>query len=325
MQRRKFIVSIGSALAYPAVSFAQAGKTYRIGNAWIATSAAIRPYEESFLAGLREHGFERGRNLIFDVRYCDGDQARLPAAVDELLALKPNLLAGIEQVARVMHAKTQTVPIVLTQSSDPVVAGLVKTLARPGGNVTGMAALTEMMAAKQIEMLAEILPGIKSVAVMLDPGVPAAGKIEQHARAAAQAKRASVVTYIAKDRAALERVFAELERSRPDAAVFSAGSGMFFGNRHYIAESVTRLRLPTSSVAAELAELGLLFAYGPSLHEMMRRAGVYAARILKGANPSEMPVEQPTVFELVVNLKTARALGLKIPPAVLLRADRVIE
>ena len=326
MKRRSILGLTAVALAVPSSLLAQQqGRTYRIGNAWIADSATTRPYEESFLAGLRELGFERGRNLIFDVRNCDGDQSRLPALVDELITLKPDLLAGIEQVARVMRSKTSTIPIVLTVSSDPVAAGLAKSLARPGGNVTGMAALTEMMAAKQVEMLSEILPRMKTVAVLLDPGVPAAGNIEQHVRAAAQARRAGVVTYFARDRAALDQAFVEMERNRPDAVVASAGSGMFFGNRRLIAETALRLRLPLSGVSAAQAEAGNLFAYGASLHAMIRRSASYAARILRGANPSELPIEQAATFELVINLKTAKALGLTIPPLVLLRADRVIE
>ncbi len=325
IRRRQFLLSAGALLLAPNVGAQSPGRSYRIGMAWIADAATVRSYQDAFLAGLREQGFERGRNLVIDVRNCDGDQSRLPAAVDELIALKPDLLAGIEQVARVLHAKTSTIPIVLTQSNDPVAAGLVKSLARPGGNVTGVAALTEMMAAKQVEMLAELLPGMRTVALVLDPGVPASGRIEQHAGAAAQGKGAAVVAYTAKDRAGLEQAFAEMERSRPDAVVFSAGSGMFFGYRNFIVESALRLRLPTSSATAAYADIGALFSYGASLHDMFRRAGMYAARILRGAKPADLPVEQASVFELVINLKTARSLGMKIPPSVLLRADRVIE
>lgn len=329
MLRRRFVAAAAGLLVVPQAMLAnrafaqQAGRTYRIGNAYLADSATTRPYEESFLAGLRELGFERGRNLVFDVRNCDGDPSRLPAVVDELIALKPDLLLGIEQVARVMRSKTSAIPIVLANSVDPVAAGLVKSLARPGGNVTGMAALTELMAAKQIEMLGEMLPGLRTIAVLLDPGVPAAGKIEEHARAAAHVIRASVVKYTANDRQALEQVFVEMERKRPDAIVASAGSAIFFGNR--LVERATRLRLPSSTSTAAYADAGALFSYGPSLHAMYRRSASHAARILKGAKPAEIPVEQPTVFELVINLKTAKLLGIKIPRSVLLRADRLVE
>ena len=328
--RRRLLAGAAGALLVPQMllaprAFAQRpGRNYRIGNLYVADSASSRPYEESFLAGMRELGFEHGRNLIYDVRNCDGDQSRLPAAVDELIALKPDLLLGVEQTARVMRSKTSTIPIVAL-SNDPVAAGLVKSLARPGGNVTGVAALTELMAAKQIEMLGQILPGLKTIAVVFDPGVPAAERIEQHVRAAAQTIRARIIMYLVKDRETLDQAFAQIDRDRPDAIVFSSGSGTLFGFRQILVENAMRRRLPSSSVSSQLADLGALFSYGPSLLAMFRRAASYAARILNGANPAELPVEQPTVFELVVNLRTARILGVTIPRAVLLRADRVIE
>ena len=322
MGRRTVIAIAGGMLAYPALGWVQpkTDKTFRIGSAYVAPQAATKPYGTAFLVGLRERGFEVGRNLVYDVRHCDGDQACLPAAVDELIALKPDLLAGIEQVGQVMRSKTSLIPIVLTVSSDPVAAGLVKTLSRPGGNVTGMAALTELMAAKQVEMLGELLPRLTGVAVLLDPGMPAMAAIEQHARAAAQVHRASVVTYVAKDRAELERAFAQMEMDRP-AAALSASSGMFFGQRHFIAESALRRRVPCAGGAAAHAEAGYPFSYGADLHDMFRRAASHAARILQGAKPSDLPIEQPTKFEVVINLKTARALGITIPQSLLLRAD----
>jgi len=329
--RRRLLAGAAGALLVPQMllaprAFAQRpGRNYRIGNLYVADSATSRPYEESFLAGMRELGFERGRNLIFDVRNCDGDQSRLPAAVDELIALKPDLLLGIEQTARVMRSKTSTIPIVLAQSNDPVAAGLIKSLARPGGNVTGVAALTELMAAKQIEMLGQILPSLKTIAIVLDPGVPAAELIEQHVRAAAQTIHARVIRYLVKDRETLDQAFAQIDRDRPDAIAFSSGSGTLFGFRQILVENAMRRRLPSSSVSSSFADLGALFSYGPSLLAMFRHAASYAARILNGANPAELPVEQPTVYELVVNLRTARILGVAIPQVVLLRADRVIE
>ena len=178
--RRQLLLALGSgALTTPLAALAQQpGRTWRIGSAYIAPSATTRPFEESFLAGLRELGFEVGRNLVYDVRNCDGDPARLPAMLDELLALKPDLLVGIEQVARVMKSKTTTIPIVLTVSSDPVSAGLVKSLRQPGGNVTGNSSLDGPMLVKQVELFTELLPRMTSIAMLLDPGIPAADSIE---------------------------------------------------------------------------------------------------------------------------------------------------
>ena len=317
----------GAVLACPPVGSAQAqaGKTHRVGNVYLASETTTRPYDAAFLAGLRERGFEVGRNVVYDVRHCDNDPARLPAAVDELIALKPDVLAGIEQVASVMRSKTASIPIVLTNSTDPVAAGLVKTLSRPGGNVTGMAALTEVLAAKQIELLGELLPRLARVAVVIDPNVPASKTIDEHVRATAKARRVKVVTYLAKDQAELERAFARIESERPDAIVNAGGSGVLFGLRHYTAQSALRLRLPASGGSAASAQAGYLFSYGADLSDLFRRAAWHAALILQGAKPAELPIEQPTKFELVINLQTARTLGLTVPQSLLLRADKVIQ
>ena len=326
IKRRRFLIATGALLAAPSALLAQQpGRTYRIGSAYVAGAATTQPYEDAFLAGLRELGFEVGRNLIYDVRHCDGDPSRLPGAIDELLALKPDLLAGIEQVARVMRSKTATVPIVLTISSDPVAAGLVKSLRQPGGNVTGNATLYEVLAAKQVELLGELLPRMASIAILIDPGIPASGTIEEHVRKAAQARRAKLVAYSVPDRTALERAFADMERRRPDALVGSTGSGLIYGFRQFVYKNALRLRIPAAGPTAVSAEDGALFTYGVNLHQEFRRAASSAARILKGAKPGDLPIEQPTKFELIVNMKTAKALGIKIPQSILVRADRVIE
>ena len=302
-----------------------AGRTYRIGSVFLAASATTRPYEEAFLGGLRELGFERGRNLVYDVRNCDGDPSRLPAAVDEVIALKPDLLIGIEQVARVMRDRTLTLPIVMTQSNDPIAAGLAKTLARPGGNVTGMAALTEAMGVKQVEMLKELLPPIRNLAVLMDPNVPGAARIERHLSEGATALGVKVSVYRAGNRNDLTQAFAEMERSRPQGIINPSGSGTLFGERHFIADNALRLRLPCAGLSAASAEAGYVLTYGASLQGMFRQAASHAARILKGVSPADLPIEQPTQFELVLNLKTAKAIQIKVPQSILLRANRVIE
>ena len=323
-ERRQFLIAGGALLASP-LAWAQTGRTYRIGSVYLAASSMTKPYEEAFLGGLRELGIEPGKNLVYDVRNCDGAPSRLPAAVDEVIALKPDLLAGIEQVAKIMRGKTATIPIVLTHSTDPVAAGLAKTLARPGGNVTGMAALTEAMAAKSVEILAEIVPQMKTVAAILDPNVPASANIERHVQEAAKAKRVIAVIYRARDRAELAQAFAAMERDRPDGIVNNSGSGTLFGERQFVADNALRLRIPLASGSLAGAEAGSLFSYSASLSGSFRQAASYAARILKGANPAELPIEQPTKFELAINLKTAKALGIKFPQSVLVRANEVIQ
>ena len=325
--RRKIVGAIGAGAFAPLGAFAQQppAKLWRVGSAYLASSASTRPYEDAFLDALRELGFERGRNLIYDVRNADGDPSRLAALIDELLAQKPDLLVGIEQVAQVMRSKTSSTPIVLTTSSDPIAAGLANTLAKPGGNVTGIAALYELLATKHVEILTEFVPKMKSVAILLDPGVPGTVNIERHAREAAATKRLKPLVYRAADRAALAQAFAAMRRDRPDGLVSATGSGIHFGERQFIADSALSLRMPCSGVFAANAEAGSLFSYGASLHGMFRQAATHAARILKGANPANLPIEQPTRFEMVINGKTAKALKLKLPQTALIRAERVIE
>ncbi len=303
----------------------QPGRIWRIGSAYIATSATTLPFQESFLAGLGELGFVVGRNLVSDMRNCDGDPARLPAVIDELLALKPDLLFGIEQVARVMKAKTTTIPIVLSVSSDPVSSGLVRSLRQPGGNVTGNASLDGPMLVKQAELFSELLPRMTKMAMLIDPGIPAADSIEAEVRAAAKTKRITLVTYRVPDRAALERAFAAMERERPQALLAGMQSGLIFGNLALVFAEAARLRIPVSGSAAAANFAPALFTYGVNLLHEFRRAAGTAARILKGAKPGDLPIEQPTKFELVLNLKTAKALDIKIPQSVLIRAERVIE
>ena len=210
-------------------------------------------------------------------------------------------------------------------STDPVVAGLAKSLSRPGGNVTGMAALSAAMAIKQLEMLKELLPRMKTVAFLLDPTVPALARFEEHASEATKTMRIKSTFYRAKDREGLAQAFAAMERDRPDGIVSAGGSGTLFGERHFIADNARRLRLPCTGGDAAVAEVGYLLSYGASLRGMFRSAASHAARILNGANAAELPIEQASRFELVLNLKTANALKIKVPPSILLRADRVIE
>lgn len=322
--RRRFLLASGALLAAPLLHAQQPGRTYRIGMVWIADAATVRSAQEAFLAGLREFRFEQGRNLVVDVRNCDGDQSKLPTFVDELIALKPDVLVGLEQVALVMRRKTNRIPIVLTTSNDPVAAGLVQSFARPGTNVTGMAVFSPQIGAKTFELMTEILPRLRTIAQLLDPGVPVAAELERAMRAAASAKGARLVVYYVKDKASLEQAFAEMERNRPDGLLGTGGSGMLYGFRRLIAESALRLRIPVSGGVSGQSEAGFLFSYGAKTQDVFHRAASHAARILNGADPRDLPIEQPTIFELVINLKTAKALDITIPQSVLARADRVI-
>ena len=320
MKRRTCLAAATAVFSSPPIATAQADRIWRICSAHTSAASNTRPFEESFLDALRLLGFERGRNVEYASRHADGDPARLPGVVDEVLALKPDLLFGIEATARVMRNKTTTIPIVLTFSSDPVGTGLAQSLARPGGNVTGVATLAEGLAAKSIELLTQVLPKMTTLGVLLDPNVPSSVRVEQPVRDAARTKGVRTITYWARDRAGLEQVFLALARDRPGALLQPAGSGILFGERQFISENVLRLRLPYAGAGD-----GALLVYAADLHALHRQAASHAARILRGANPAELPIEQPTRFTLTVNSKVVRALGLKMPQSVLVQATEVIE
>ncbi|HEX2542654.1 MAG TPA: ABC transporter substrate-binding protein [Caldimonas sp.] len=325
MDRRRLLIAATPLLATASILRAQpTGRIARVGSVYVADIAFVRPFDDAFVGGLRESGYEVGRNLVYEVRHCAGDTSRIPAAVDELLTLKPDLLAGGEQVAALMKRKTSRIPIVLLVSSDPVGAGLAQSLARPGGNVTGIANLYDQLMGKQLEILHEIYPRMKRVAMLVDPQDASAMDSERHVREVARAMQVQVQTYPVADKAAIERAFADMARNPPDG-LLAPPSPVIFSQRVFTVSESVRMRLPFAGGSWEGALMGTLFSYGSNLPASFRRAGQIAARILNGANPAEIPIEQPTSFELFINLKTAKAFGVRIPQALLARADRVIE
>jgi putative ABC transport system substrate-binding protein len=327
MRRREFITAIaGVAIGVPLGARAQqAARTYRVASAWVATAATVKQLEQVFLTVLAERGYVVGRNLLYESRYANGEPARLPAMVDELIAFMPDVLAGIEQVARVMMSKTSTVPIVITNASDPVAAGLVNSLSKPGGNVTGVSFQYDELGPKLIEVTREILPGLSRVGHILDSTIPGSKAEETNARQAAQKLGIVYVPYFVASRAEVETAFSEMQKDRLDALVQNGGSGMMFGLRQMQIDSALRLRIALSAGLASYAEMGALMSFGPNLEDGFRLAATYVDQILKGAKPGDLPVEQPTRFRLTINLKTAKALGIEVPQALLARADEVIE
>lgn len=319
MRRRQFLLAMGLVFVSPAAR-SQTGKTHRVGLCFQVTREIGKPLEEAFVAGLRDHGYVLGRNLIVDVRYGDGDPARLPALVDELIALKPDVLAGFEAPARIMKAKTLTIPIVLTNSSDPVGVGLVQSLRQPGGNVTGISIMGDQIIAKNIELLREILPRLARVGLLLETGFPASKALENNARGAARSYGATIVPYYISNPAELEGALSAMAKDHLDALV-TGGGGTIINSAGLIAERSLQARIPLVGNT----RLGALSAYGLSLEQAYRDSARYVHKILNGARPSDLPIEQPTRFRLVVNLKTASALGIKIPQSVLVRADEVIQ
>ena len=324
MNRRKFIALAGSAFAFPSLTIAQTGRIYRVGMIQLSNRTISGSLTDAFVEALREQGFVVGRNLHFDHRYADGDTARVPVLVDELIALKPDVLAGFETTAQVMKAKTSTIPIVLTSSSDPVGLGLAQSLARPGGNVTGVSAQWEQFPRKHIEIMREILPRLSRLGLIIDTTSLGAKAGEAVARSAARAVGVTIMPYHVANRADFDKAFAEMEKNRPDALIVAGASPVTFRLRQVVFDNTIRLRIPYASNET-VGGTQALFVYGPNFHQAFRDAARYAARILKGAKPADLPIEQPTKFEMVINLKTARAIGVTVPQAVLLRADRVIE
>jgi len=326
MDRRTFLVLAGGTLAWPPRALAQTGRMQRVGLGFQVSKAVAKPVEEAFLAGLHDHGYAIGRNLAIDVRYADGDAGRLPAIADELIALKPDVLAGFESMAQAMRAKTTTIPIVLTASSNPVGSGLAQSLGRPGGNITGISSQYEDLPPKIIEILREINPRLLRIGLMVDSTFSGSKGIEDSARTAARTVGATLISYRVANREEIEKAFAEMSKARPDALLLSGG-GVLSNLFGMIIENCQRLRIPFPWVpgASNEAAAAALFLFGPNWVQGYRDAAKYVDRILRGAKPGDLPIEQPTRFEMVINLKTARALGLKIPQSVMLRADRVIE
>jgi putative ABC transport system substrate-binding protein len=281
------------------------------------------------LAGLRqglgEFGWHEGRNLAFELRFAEGNLDRLPQLADDLVRANVDVIvAGSSRgVSAAMNA-TSIIPIVMVTIGDPVQDGLIASLARPGGNVTGITALGQVLNVKRLELLKEALPGVKRVAVLTNPSspytVPFIGDTEAGARALGIELRAVA----ARDAADIDKAIGAIVNENADALMVLPDP-MFITHRHRIVELTTRYRLPSTFGERGSVQAGGLMFYGASLPDMYRRAAIYVDKILKGTKPADLPVEQPTTFELAINLKTARALGFDVPAALLARADEVIE
>ena len=282
-----------------------------------------RPYRDAFLAALRELGYVEGRNLILDLRTSDRDRTAVSTLVDELIALKPEVLVSDGNAVRVLRAKTTSIPTVLAGSTDPVGDGLAFSLARPGMNVTGVALLLDQLSTKHIELMREILPRLTRVGMLVDSSGDRCGIVEDAARHASRSLGVIFVSYPVTNRNEIDQAFARM-RTQPPDVLLPCPVALMFNNRDLLYESAVRLRIPFTSFVTANLPLGVLLSYAPNFVEGYRRAATYVDKILKGARPGDLPFEQPTKLELVINLKTARAFGL-IQPSVLLRADRVIE
>ena len=273
-----------------------------------------------FIAGMRDRGYVLGEHFVFVIRVSGGDPQRFPMLADELIALKPDLFVAFESNGRVLAAKTKDIPIVLLNSIDPVGAGLVKSLARPDTNVTGMSGQGDVLTAKQVELLAELVPKASRVAMFIDPLWSNREAFEQHAQSATAAKGLGLTIIYVTDAGDVQKAFAQFAGRRPDGLLALAG-GRVWSLRDTIREAALRSRLPTIGHPA----FGSVLSYRISDEATWYEAAQLVDQILKGAVPADMPVRQSSKIELIVNVKIAREIGIRIPSSILTRADRVVE
>jgi putative ABC transport system substrate-binding protein len=309
-------------LAAPLAAEAQPpGKVYRIG--YLATIPPPAHLWEALLDGLRARGYSEGRNLVFERRFSEGNAERFPEFAAEMVQRRVDLIIAITTPAAlaVKHATT-TIPIVMTTAIDPVGAGLVASLARPGGNVTGNAILYAELSTKRLEFLRDIVPGLSRVVVLWNAANPANASVWQETQAAAGALGLLLHSQDVRGAQDFEGAFARTAQAHPDALLV-LDDAFINMHRQRIAEFATQQHLPSVFAARESVVAGGLMSYGPSLPDLFRRAATYVDKILKGAKPADLPMEQPMKFELVINLKTAKALGITIPPHLLVLADEV--
>jgi putative ABC transport system substrate-binding protein len=327
MERRRFIgVIAGGLLAAPRAAEAQqAAKVPRIGFLGNSTAALEANLVGPFREGLRELGYVEGRNILIEYRWAEGKYERFPALIAELIALKVDVIvtAGTPASLAVRKATT-SVPLVMVAVGDPIGVGLVASLARPGGNSTGLTSIAPELEGKRLELLREVVPKLSHIAVLWNPDNPFHVGSLKETRAAAQVLGIKVQLLGVRVSEDFPAAFAAILKERPGALLVLADR-IFLHNRARIVDFEAKHRLPGMYAYRELVEAGGLMSFGPSYAGMHRRAAYYVDKILKGAKPADLPVEQPTTFELVINLKAAKTLGLTILPSVLQRADQIIQ
>ena len=327
MRRREFITLLGGAAAgWPFAARAQqAAKVPRIGFLGNSTAALESDLVGSFREGLRDLGYEEGRSMVIEYAWAEGMYERFSTLIAELIARNVDVIvtAGTPAALAVKKATT-SIPLVMIAVGEPVETGLVASLARPGGNATGVSSLSYGIQGKRLELLREMAPSISHVAVLWNAGSPIMIIQERETRAAAEVLDIKMLSLGVHSLEEIEQAFAAILRERP-GALFVLADRLFLHHRKRIIDFAIEQRLPGVYAYRELVEVGGLMSYGPSYADLHRRAAAYVDKILKGAKPGDLPVERPTKFELVINLKAAKALGLTIPPSIILRADEVFE
>jgi putative tryptophan/tyrosine transport system substrate-binding protein len=334
MRRREFMTLLCASAVCPLAAQAQEPKIRRIGyldyGAGILPSGGFAPFHDNyrrkpFLEGLRESGWVEGQNVTIDRRFAAGQADRLPALAAELVALNVDaLLAAATPAAKAAQNATRRIPIVMADPGDAVHLGFVTSLARPGGNITGVTSLAPEVAAKRIALLKEAFPKITRVAVLWNSAIPPAELALKELRAAAPIVGVDLQLVEVTGPPGFTDAFAAITRERSDG-LFVFPDPLTFGNRESIVGFANKNSIPAMFGAREFVEVGGLMSYGSDYPAMFRRAGNYVGRILNGESPAELPIEQPTKFELIINLKTARAFGFEIAPTLLARTDEAIE
>jgi putative tryptophan/tyrosine transport system substrate-binding protein len=327
VRRRDVIKLFGGAvsLASPLAARAQAARVPRVGFLGNSTLALEANLIGPFRDGLRALGYEEGRNIVIEYRWAEGKYERFPSLVAELLASHVDVLVTAGTPASLAIKKaTMSVPVVMIAVGDPIGSGLVPSLADPGGNLTGLSSIAPDLEGKRLELLREIVPKLSHVGMFINSGNPFHTASLQKARTAAETVRIMLQVLDVRTSEDLDGAFAAIIKERPEALLILADR-VFLHNRARIMDFATQQRLPNVNAYHELVEAGGLMSFGPSYEEMHRRAAAYVDKILKGAKPADLPIEQPTKFTLVVNLKSAKAIGVNMPPALLARADEVIE
>jgi putative ABC transport system substrate-binding protein len=326
MDRRRFLLtSLAGALAAPLAGEAQqVGKVRRIGILIGSSASFIAPYIETFRQALRGLGYLEGQNIAIEYRYAEGNYERLPVLAAELVRLKVDIIVTEgTPPSRAAKQATTTIPIIMTVTGDPVATGLVANLARPGGNLTGASFFFPEIAAKRQELLKEAVPAVSRVTLIWNPANPGAELAVKAIEAAAKKLGIAVQHVKVQAPADLGGALSAISKSRESLLILE--DALINPYSSQIASLATRTCLPTIFGLTTFAEAGGLMAYGPNRGEMWRRAATFVDKILRGARPGELPVEQSTRFDLVINLKTAKTLGLTIPPSLLARADQVID
>jgi putative ABC transport system substrate-binding protein len=326
MKRRAFIAGLGSAAAWPVLARGQqGGKVRRIGLLSGASREGASNNFDAFLQGMRELGYVEGRDFIADLRFADGNYERLPELAADLVRLEPDVIVtGTTAAIRTLQRATTTIPIVLAYSTDPVGNGLVASLARPGGNITGVSGSSEDTSPKQLELVASVVPDVSRIGLLGNPASPVYGDVRKSAQTAAQKVGLTLVSVEARNPQEIDRAFAALDHQRVQAFI-AAADAVLFTQRRQIAELALRNRLPSMFSQREYADAGGLMSYGENLSVFFQRAASFVDKIFKGAKPGDLPIEQPARFNLVINRKTADALGVTIPPRLYIFADEVIE